>query len=185
MLRHVLRFALAALVFASAAQVSAADPVCLVLKGKNLGPINGEPKSSACAKGSAGAIECLSYESSVTLSKDNTGRVTGVRAYAPVTCLKKIDKSSVPLLKALTSGEPIAATFYFLRPTGAGAPAPFLTVDFSDGLVVGIKQLQAKPSDPVSAGGLIEEVSFVFRGVRWTDVGTNLQVTDSWNVTKS
>ncbi len=101
-----------------------AETVHLYLKA-NGKDVKGE--STQTSLGREGSIECIEYDQGVQTAREAaTGMVTGRRQYAPLRIVKRIDRSSPLLMKALTGNEKIDGAFKFFRPNpnGDGTTAP-------------------------------------------------------------
>lgn len=111
-----------------------------------------------------GKIECLEVHNDVKV-------VSGVRRYAPVRCLKRVDRSSAPLHEAMINGARITATFRFYRPSldGSGRTEHFFTLELSDARLTRIdRSLPSTVHASSSNLPMLEELSFVFRRIRGT-----------------
>jgi type VI secretion system secreted protein Hcp len=120
-----------------------------------------------------GTIECSAfYYSLMTPREEATGQLTGKRQHGPVKIVKRIDKSSPLLLKALCRNEMVtSAEFRFFRPSpgGSGAEEHFYTVLLENGYISSINQV----SEDAIVGGktaapMMEEVGFIFQTITWT-----------------
>ncbi len=162
-----------------------AETVHLYLKA-NGKDIKGE--STQTSLGRADSIECVSYEQGVTSAREAaTNMVTGRRQYGPLEVVKRIDKSSPLLVKALVNNEKIDATFKFFRPNpaGDGTTEQFYSVVLKEGHVASVKQYVPATLDPVSAGmPALEKVAFVFKTISWTYTNGGITHEDSWSGNK-
>lgn len=159
-----------------------AETVHLFLKS-NGKDVKGE--STQTSLGRENSIECISYEQGVTSAREaGTNMVTGRRQFTPLKIVKRIDRSSPLLVKALANNEKIDATFKFYRPnpSGDGTTEQFYTVELKEGNISAVKQLVPLTIDPHSAGAPPqEEVSFVFKTITWTFNNGGITHTDSWS----
>ena len=130
-------------------------------------------------------IECLSFEDSVRTAREaSTGMATGERTYEPIRIVKRIDKSSPLLAKALCNNEEIEGTFRFYRPspTGDGTTEQFFTVEITRGRVASITRVSPDVIDPASANTPpTEEVTFVFGQITWTYEDGGVSHVDTWS----
>ena len=144
-----------------------------------------EGESTISSMDREGTIECSSYEGAVITPRDDaSGRVTGRRQHHPVKFVKRIDKSTPLLLKALCQNEPVTkAEFHFFRPSpgGSGAEEHFYTVLLENGYVSSVSQLS---EDVIIAGEdvppMMEEVELVFGDITWTYEIGGATHKDSW-----
>jgi type VI secretion system secreted protein Hcp len=159
-----------------------AEAVALYLKA-NGNDIKGE--STVSSLGRQDSIECVFYEQAVQSAREAaTGMVTGRRQFTPIRILKRIDKSSPLILKALTKNEKIDATFKFFRPNpnGDGTTEQFYTVAIKDGNVASVKEFVPETLNPAASNSNapLEEVSFVFREIVWTYTNGGITHEDKW-----
>ncbi len=155
------------------------DTVHLFLK-TNGTMIEGE--GSQTSLGRKGSIECASYRASVAAARDaGSGVATGRRHHEPIVFMKRIDKSSPLLAKALVANEAVEATFLFFRPspTGDGTTEQFYTVAVKQGRIAELRQVAADPADPGSASAPLEEVHLVFGEITWTYTNGEVTASDS------
>ena len=162
-----------------------AETVHLYLKaaGKD---IKGE--STQESLGRKDSIECLVYDQSVTTAREAaTNMMTGRRQYQPLRIVKRIDKASPLLMKALTGNEKIDAVFKFFRPNpaGDGTTEQFFSVEIKEGNVASVKEYVENTlgKDTVNHPPL-EEVAFVFRTIKWTFTNGGITHEDSWSGNK-
>ncbi|MGC3998841.1 MAG: type VI secretion system tube protein TssD [Anaeromyxobacter sp.] len=159
-----------------------AETIHLTLK-INGNAIKGE--STQNSMGRADTIECISYEQSVHSAREAaTGMVTGRRQFSPLKIVKRIDKSSPLLLKALSLNEKVEGVFKFYRPnpTGDGTTEMFYTAEIKEGNIASVKQLVPTTIRPETAGEPPqEEITFVFRTITWTFSNGGVTHTDSWS----
>lgn len=146
-------------------------------------PVEGE--STVSSMNREGTIECLSYEAALVTPRDEaSGRVRGRRQHQPITFVKRIDKSTPLLIRALCQNQPInKAEFHFFRPSpgGSGAEEHFYTVLLEDAYVSSVRQLS---EDATLAGQdaapMIEEIELVFSEISWTYEIGGATHKDSW-----
>jgi type VI secretion system secreted protein Hcp len=158
-----------------------AETVHLYLKANGT-DIQGE--STQTSLGRENTIECVYFEDSVRTAREKgTGMATGRRTYEPLKILKRIDKSSPLLAKALCNNEVIEATFKFFRPSpaGDGTTQQFFTVEITEGRIASIKRVVPNCIDPASSSEPpLEEVGFVFHTITWTYEDGGIVHTDNW-----
>jgi type VI secretion system secreted protein Hcp len=109
-----------------------------------------------------GTIECFGFKYDLTTPRDPaSGSLTGRRQHSPITIVKRVDKSSPLLYRALCHNELVTSVelrFYRPLPGGAGAEEHFYTILLENGYVCDIN----------SVGRGLERVSFVFEDITWT-----------------
>lgn len=158
-----------------------AETVHLSLKS-NGKDVKGE--STQTSLGRADTIECISYEQGVTSAREaGTNMVTGRRQFTPLKVVKRIDKASPLLMKALTNNEKIDAVFKFFRPnpSGDGTTEQFYTVELKEGNIASVRQFVPTTISAATAGDPpMEEVSFVFKTITWTYTNGGVTHQDSW-----
>jgi len=149
--------------------------------------INGndiEGESTVTSLERAGSIECESffYELS-TPRAQATGALTGRRQHGPLTCVKRVDKTSPLLLKALCQNESIEGEFRFFgpNPMGDGSEMHIYTVGFRTAYVSDVRE-ELWSDQPMNSQSnpLMERVSFVFQDIRWVWQANGAEHMDSW-----
>jgi type VI secretion system secreted protein Hcp len=131
------------------------------------------------------SIECLSFTDSVRTAREaSSGMASGERTYEPIRIVKRIDKSSPLLAKALCNNETIEAKFKFYRPNpaGDGTTEQHFTIEITEGRVASITRVSPDVIDPASANAPpTEEVTFVFGRIVWTYVPDGIEHEDHWS----
>lgn len=145
--------------------------------------IHGE--STVTAGDREDSIEVLQYSDSVSSGIDRgTGSLTGRRTYTPIKIIKRIDKSTPLLFKALCNNEVIEAEFRFYRPsvTGDGRVEHFFTIAIYNGRIVNIERTNPHVLDTSMANyPTYEEVSIHFSRIVTTYEGEGVTVhEDTW-----
>jgi len=162
-----------------------AETVHLFLKA-NGKDIKGE--STQTSLGREGSIECISYEQEVISAREaGSGIASGRRQYTPLKVVKRVDKASPLLIKALTDNEVVEGTLKFFRPnpTGDGTTEQFYTVAFKSGRINSVKQLVPDTLVPASSTApMLEEVTFVFHTINWTFTNGGVSHEDTWDKQK-
>lgn len=160
-----------------------AEVVQLLLKANGT-DIKGEPTQKGMGR-SPDAIECVQWEFGVTTNREKgTGTATGRRTHQPIRIVKRIDKATPLIAKALVENEKIDAEFRFFRPdpTGDGTTEQFYTVVISGGRVNHIKQFVPDALNPTSTHSPpCEELSFTYDEISWTFEDGGVSHTDSWS----
>ncbi len=158
-----------------------AETVHLFLKA-NGNDIKGEP--TQISLGRADSIECLEFQTSVKTARETgSGLATGRRQHEPIRILKRIDKSSPLLYKALARNEVVDGKFMFYRPnpTGDGTTEQFYTIEIKQGRISSIKQEVENCIEPASSNlPPLESVEFVFHTITWTYMNGGITHTDDW-----
>jgi type VI secretion system secreted protein Hcp len=133
----------------------------------------------------ADSIECLSFSDSVRTAREaSSGVASGERTYEPIRIVKRIDKSSPLIAKALCNNEVIEGTFKFFRPNpeGDGTTQHFFTVEIEEGRVGSVTRVSPDTIDPASSNAPpTEEVSFVFGKIGWTFEPGGQSHIDHWS----
>jgi len=131
------------------------------------------------------SIECLSFEDSVRTAREaSSGMASGERTYEPIRIVKRIDKSSPLLAKALCNNEVITGVYKFFRPNpvGDGSTEQFFTVEIQEGRIASITRVSPDVIDPASASAPpTEEVTFVFGYIRWNYTDGGVEHVDHWS----
>jgi type VI secretion system secreted protein Hcp len=159
-----------------------AETVHLFLKANNA-DIQGE--STQTSGGRANSIECLFYNQAVKTARETgSGMATGRRQYEPIRIIKRIDKSSPLLQKALHTNAVIAGLFKFYRPnqSGDGTTEQFYSVEIKGGRLSALSQVVHDTFNPAEANlPPMEEVSMVFHDITWTYTQGGVTDTDTWD----
>jgi type VI secretion system secreted protein Hcp len=158
-----------------------AETVHLYLKA-NGKDIKGE--STQTSLGRQDSIECVVYDQGVQTAREaSTGMVTGRRQYGPLRIVKRLDKASPLILKALTENQVIDAMFKFFRPNpaGDGTTEQFYTVKLKKGHVASVKQyVESTLGEQTRHIAPLEEVTLVFQDIAWTYTNGGIEHSDSW-----
>ncbi len=121
-----------------------------------------EGESTIASMDREGTIQCGAFDHEVSVPYDAaTAQTTGARVHGPISIIKRIDKTTPLLLKALCLNEPVdSAEFMFFRPatSGDGAEEKYLTILLENAKIVAIEN--AYPN--------VERVSFLSCKIRWT-----------------
>ena len=106
-------------------------------------------------------IECFGFDHKVSIPYDAQTHQLGSRIHGPVSILKRTDKSSPLLYKALCQREPVtSADFMFFRPSlgVGGAEERYLTVRLETASIVSIETVYPN----------VERVTFLYNDITWT-----------------
>jgi type VI secretion system secreted protein Hcp len=132
----------------------------LSVKGASYGRIKGESQDSEHKD----EIEILSWswglQGRPDLARGATG-VAGMSSIRDLRIMKRVDKASVALMKALRTNEKITEAVLTLRKAG-NKPLEYLKITISDGRV---SSLEMEAGDASGSATLIEKVSFTFNQV--------------------
>jgi type VI secretion system secreted protein Hcp len=158
-----------------------AEAAMLYLKA-NGSDVKGESTQLSLSR--EGAIECISYEYEVVTAREATSALaTGRRQHQPLRIIKRIDKATPLLFKALAENQVMEGVLKFFRPnpTGDGTTEQFYTVEFKQGRINSIKQRLPNTIVPAtSTEPPLEEVTFVFHTISWTYTNGGVTHEDSW-----
>lgn len=160
-----------------------AEPVYLkmTINGQE---IQGESTVSSLER--ANTIECTEFRWAVMTPREGaSAQITGRRQHQPVTIVKRVDKSSPIMFKALCRNELVdSAVFRFFRasPTGTGETENYMTVELSEAFVSSIDMVS---EDATRSGEeqptAMEAVKFVFKNITVTYNSTGATHTDRWS----
>ena len=163
-----------------------AETVHLELKA-NGNPIQGD--STQHDLGRENSIECLVYRDSVRTARELGSRAAvGRRVHEPIEIVKRIDKASPLLAKALCKNEKVEGTFKFFRPSpkGDGATEQFFTIEIKGGRIDAIERHSPSAIDPAeSMAPPLETVRFVYHTIRWVYEPTGAEYEDRWSQSDS
>lgn len=136
---------------------------------------------------SEGAIECLSFVSSVTATtRQGLGSAAGRRVHEGITIRKPIDRATPLLARALCHNEQIDGTFRFFRPSpyGDGTIEQFFTVEIAEGRVTSITLVSPdglSNPDTAPSAPAFEDVQFSYTQITWRYEPEGIEFEDTWN----
>lgn len=143
-----------------------------------------EGESTQLDLGRDRTIECFYFKDSVRTARDlSTRAAVGRRVHEPIEIMKRIDKSSPLLAKALCRNEKLQCTFRFYRPSpaGDGTTEQFFTIELTDGRIDSIERISPSASDPASSKSPpLEVIRVVYATIRWVYESTGAEYVDSW-----
>ena len=150
------------------------------IEGETQGIIEG-PVTKA---GHEGEIEVLSYSHSMWIPTDAySGAASGGRRYQSFTIVKELDKSSPKLAMACVNGENLLSVkMMFYQPSLTGQEVHYYTILLEDALIVSIRAYM--PPDPLGAPIPMEEVSFNYGSITWTEIVSGVEFQDNWTDTR-
>jgi type VI secretion system secreted protein Hcp len=131
-------------------------------------------------------IECTSFSWAVETPREGaSSQVTGRRIHRPVAIVKRVDKSSPVLFKALCRNEKVdSAKFSFFRPnpSGNGEEEMYMTIELTEGYIsaIDLRSEDATRSHSEQPAAM-EEVRFVFKTITETYTNGGVTHTDSWS----
>ena len=135
--------------------------------------------------GRENSIECVEFKDNVRTAREQGSRAAvGRRVHEPIIIIKRIDKSTPLLAKALCNNEKIEGEFKFFRPNpgGDGTTEQFFTVKIEDGRIDSISRHSPNVTDPAeSKAPPLETVTFVYAKITWTYVPTGAEHVDTWS----
>lgn len=163
-----------------------AETVHLKLKA-NGSDIQGESTQTDLER--ADTIECLMFKDNVRTARELGSRAAvGRRVHEPIEIIKRIDKSSPLLAKALCRNEKIDGVFAFFRPNpaGDGTTEKFFEVEITNGRVDSIERISPNAHDPAASNAPpMEIIRLVYHTIRWVYVPTGAEYVDSWATSDS
>jgi len=141
-------------------------------------------QGSCKMKGRENTILIFSMDHDIHMPRDpQSGLPTGKRIHGPLTIMKEFDKSSPELYKALSTGERMTVTIKWYRIDPKGKEEHYFTHELTDAIVVSIKVLVPvvflKENEPYRH---MEEVSFTYKKIKWTQVPDSKEAEDDWEV---
>ena len=159
----------------------AAETVHLTLTGKTQGWIKGD--SIQISLGRVDTIECIGYTHILNSIVDDAGQPIGRNNHHPISILKRIDRSSVKLFRAMRNTEPCTAVFRFYRPNpiGDGTTQQFYTVTLEDAFITGIRQEVPNTMDTsTSMLAPMERISLTYNAIIETYNAVPDECGDEW-----
>jgi len=159
-----------------------AESIHLYLKA-NGQDIQGE--STQMSNGRENSIECVEFKDGVRTAREHGSRAAvGRRVHEPIAIIKRIDKSSPLLAKALCRNEKIDGEFKFFRPNpaGDGTTEQFFTVKIENGRVDSIERHSPNSFDPAeSKNPPLETIKLVYAKITWIYTPTGAEFVDEWS----
>jgi len=154
-------------------------PAFMSITGANQGLILG----SVDLEGHEGTIMVYAHDHIVDCEiNERTGQVMARHQHHPLSIVKEIDKSSPKLYQALATGERLSdVTILWYRLTYLGSEEHYFTIYLEDARIVSIRSCTPSALDlGLTNYGPVEEVSFVYRKIRWTWELEGIEFEDSW-----
>jgi type VI secretion system secreted protein Hcp len=151
----------------------------LKLKGAKQGDIKG----SVTQKGREGLIAVIAVDHEITSPRDiGTGQASGKRQHQPLTIVKELDRSSVPLRQALVTNEVLTEwELQFWAPTPQGAEILVFTIRLTNATIASLHFIMRDIRDPqFSNRAPYEEVAFTYQKIEWVWADGGLTAGDDW-----
>lgn len=131
--------------------------------------------------GAKGWIALNEFTQEVKSPRDvASGQATGRRQYAPVIIRKRIDKASTLLAKAIATNQTIPSmTVELTRESpskGGGKQEVYMKIELKNVMVSSFQEAGVDDN-----GEPMEEVSFTFQKITWTDVKSGISASDDWS----
>ena len=137
------------------------------------------------------AIPLESFAETITMPIDSrSGLPTGMRQHAPITINKRWGAASPHFLNALVTNERLTTVEFFMYAPATGGSAgtgipPKLayTIKLTNANVIAIKHSASATVNANNVVGIpqeVEEISFTYQKIDFTDVPTNTVVADDW-----
>ena len=127
-----------------------------------------------------GTIECASFDYGVN-SGSVTGRATADRDYEPVRIVKRQDKATPLIWKALCDNAVIEAIFQFYRPNADGVTENYYTVELKEARIANIDF--SSPHSNFEGGSQAsptESVTIVFNNMKQVFNDGGIEHEDVW-----
>jgi len=138
-------------------------------------------------EGHANELFCQSLSLHVTIPRDpQSGSPTGQRVHQPARMIKYFDRASPLLLGSITSGEILQITANYFRTSTAGQQENYFQLQFTDVLLVDLKQYTPLALDPANGPYRdMEEILFTYRAIQSTHKIAGTSGSDDWRKPKS
>jgi type VI secretion system secreted protein Hcp len=155
-------------------------PLHLWLKDEGGADIRG----SSEVLGRAGSIEILSLTHGLHTPTDGaTGKLFGARSHRPLILEKEIDRSSLPLYRAVALGTTLqSGELKFYRAIDAGREEVYFSILMKNVKVVGISPRVPNIKESTSQQrNHFEVVEFRYEEITWSYADGNMMFKDGWN----
>jgi type VI secretion system Hcp family effector len=130
-------------------------------------------------QGNIGKMEVSKFQFQPNSLRDPaTGLPTGKTSIAPIICSKQWDAASVHLLDALDTNETLSTVLFEFIGADArsGLESAVYSVKLTNATIASIHQ----NVDTTVVGAPLEEVTFTYKKIDFTDVKSNQTATDDW-----
>ena len=155
-------------------------PIHLTMAGVTQGDIEG----SCEMEGREGTILCYAANHSIHIPRDpQSGQPTGKRIHHPLTILKEMDKSTPKLYQALVTGEQLTeVSIKWYRIDPAGKEEHYFTHILEGATITSISPRMPTVYMPENEPHRhMEEVSIIYKTVKWTWEVDGIESEDAWN----
>ncbi len=129
------------------------------------------------------AIEVFGFCHEITTAVDAaSGLPTDKRQHKPLMVVKRIDKSTPLLQKALVNNEllPEMTLKFFRMGPEAGESQQYFTIKLAEARVVSVKAISQDLSNNSDTYPTMEEVSFVYQKITWAYEPDDVEHEDDW-----
>ena len=169
-----------------------AIPAYMSVKGATQGAISSkaftaESVGNAFQEGHADEVYVVAAQCHVSKPTDpQTGQPSGLRRHQPFIITKQFDKASPLIWQALCTGELLQIELKFYRTSTKGGAEHYYTIGLTDAVAVDMKAIMYNSQDSTYAAfGHLEEVSFVYRAIKWAHEISSTQGQDDWRTAVS
>ena len=156
----------------------------MTLTGNNQGPIDGDCTQA----GREATILVYDVQHNIEIPRDtHTGLPTGQRIHHPLTITKHLDVASPKLMQACTSGEKFSdVELHFYRIDPAGKEQLYYIIRLETAIIVNIRNYKPMTFLPENKPYQdMEEVSFTYSKIIWTEVVAGVEAEDDWQTPKT
>jgi type VI secretion system secreted protein Hcp len=129
-------------------------------------------------------ILCQGLEHEITIPRDpQSGQPTGTRLHGALKVIKVFDKASPLLYNALVLGERLNVVLQFNRIDSSGNVEHYFTIALTNAIIVSLRAwipncLDSSNSDLTH----MEDVSYTYEQIDWTQEVDGITAADSWIV---
>jgi type VI secretion system secreted protein Hcp len=149
--------------------------------------IEGEKQGKITAKcgiqkGHEDEVIVQAFQHQVTTPTDpQSGQPTGQRVHKPFVVTKVFDRSSPMLYQAMCTGERMKTVELHWFITVGAQMKHYFTHKLTDAIIVDIQARMPNCQDPSMAHFThLEDVSFTYRAIEWTQVADGVSAVDDW-----
>ncbi|GAB5101216.1 Hcp family type VI secretion system effector [Caballeronia sp. HLA56] len=153
-------------------------PCYLTVEGQNQEKIEGATK----VQGHEGMILVQAVDHVIEIPKSpQTGLPTGKRVHGAMTVANEIDKSSLKLFQALTSGEQLKSVLLeFYRILPKGTEEKYYTAKLKNAILTSMKSWTPNCLDPNNRQiGHMEDLAFTYEKITWAYEPDGIEAEDS------
>jgi type VI secretion system secreted protein Hcp len=129
-------------------------------------------------------ILCQALEHKVHIPSDpQSGQPTGTRIHGALKVTKVFDKASPLLYNALCIGERLTVALQFYRIDSSGNMEHYFTISLTNAIIVSMRPWIPNCLDPSNSDLThMEDVSFTYEQIDWTQEVDGTTASDSWLV---